>query len=100
MMMMMLPNAFFKNVDGIEDSESGSISEDGTSKNITVALSSGSERDIVIYRSDAGTGDATSGSDYTAITAFTKLTTISGTAGGIGAATEVTFDVACDRGSN
>ena len=65
-----LPNAFFKNVDGIEDaSESGSVSEDGTSKNIVVALSSGSERDITLYYSDAGTGDATSGSDYTAITA-------------------------------
>ena len=66
----------------------------GETKTITVALSSASERDIVIYRSDAGTGDATSGSDYTAITAFTKLTTISGTTGGIGAATENTFDVA------
>ena len=52
-------------------------------KTITVAIIC-SERDIVIYRSDAGTGDATSGSDYTAITAFSKLTTISGTAGGIG----------------
>ena len=87
------PFAFFKNLDGVTDSEVGSVDE-GETKTITVALSSVSERDIVIYRSDAGTGDATSGSDYTAITAFTKLTTISGTAGGIGAATEVTFDVA------
>ena len=73
------PYAFFKNLDGVTDSEVGSIDE-GETKTITVALSSASERDIVIYRSDAGTGDATSGSDYTAITAFTKLTTISGTA--------------------
>ena len=85
------PFAFFKNTDGVTDSEGGSVAE-GDSKTITVALSSPSERDIVLYRSDAGTGDATSGTDYTAISAFTKFTTISGAAGG-GAVTELTFDV-------
>ena len=59
-------------------------------KNITVALSSGSERDITLYYSDAGTGDATSGSDYTAITAYSNLT-IAG-AGGTGD-TEATISI-------
>ena len=86
------PFAFFKNEDGVTDSEGGSITE-GATKTITVALSSPSERDIVLYRSDAGTGDATSDKDYTAISAFTKFTTISGAAGG-GAVTELTFDLA------
>ena len=83
------PFAFFKNEDGVTDSEGGSITE-GATKTITVALSSPSERDIVLYRSDAGTGDATSDKDYTAISAFTKFTTISGAAGG-GAVTEADF---------
>ena len=48
------PFAFFKNEDGVTDSEGGSITE-GATKTITVALSP-SERDIVLYRSDAGTG--------------------------------------------
>ena len=75
------PPFAFSNEDGVTDSEGGSITE-GATKTITVALSSSSERDIVLYRSDTGTGDATSDKDYTAISAFTKLTTISGTAGG------------------
>ncbi|MDA9935321.1 hypothetical protein N9C41_01930, partial [Candidatus Marinimicrobia bacterium] len=86
------PFVYFKNLDSVTGSESGTVDE-GETKTITVALSSPSERDVVIYRSDAGTGNASSGTDYTAITAFSKLTTISGTAGGIGADTEVTFDV-------
>ena len=86
------PHAFFKNEDGVLGTESGSVDE-GDTKTITVALSSVSERDVVLYRSDAGTGNATSGTDYTAITAYTKLTTISGTPGGVGAMTEVSFDV-------
>ena len=86
------PHAFFKNEDGITDTESGSVDE-GDTKTITVALSSVSERDVVLYRSDAGTGNATSGTDYTAITAYTKLTTITGTPGGVGAMTEVSFDL-------
>ena len=61
----------------VTGSESGSVTEAGT-KRITVALSSVSERDITLYYSDAGTGDATSGSDYTAISPFTKLTTHNG----------------------
>ena len=40
------PFAFFKNLDGVTDSEVGSVDE-GETKTITVALSSVSERDIV-----------------------------------------------------
>ena len=52
-------------------------------------IKTNNEKDIILYYSDAGSGNATSGSDYTAITPFTKLTTITGTPGGVGAATEV-----------
>ena len=84
------PYAFFKNIDGAEATEGGSVNE-GESKTITVALSSASEKDIILYYSDAGSGNATSGSDYTAITAYTALGTISGSAGG--GATENTFNI-------
>ena len=86
------PNAFFKNVDGDNDSEVGSIDESAGPKEIIVALSAGSERNITLYYSDASSGSATSGSDYSAITAFTPIT-INGAVGGTGA-TESTISIA------
>ena len=86
-----VPFAFFKNVDGTTATEVGSVDE-GESKVITVALSSASEKNIYLYYSDAGTGTATSAADYSAITAYTELGTISGAAGG--GATENTFSIA------
>ena len=84
------PFAFFKNVDGTVGTEGGSIDE-GEAKTITVALSSASEKDVILYYSDAGTGTATSATDYSAITAYTALGTISGAAGG--GTTENTFSI-------
>ena len=85
------PFAFLKNIDGTDATEGGSISEGGGSKNIVIALSSGSERDITLYYSDAGTGDATSTKDYTAIVPFSSVS-ITGAAGGVGL-TEATISI-------
>ena len=89
-----IPNAFFKNIDGVTDSESGEIEEGDSSKEITVALSSASERNVTLYFSDSGTGTATPGvgKDYTEITDYTPISTISGVIGG--GATETSISVA------
>jgi hypothetical protein len=82
------PFAYFKNIDATASTETGSV-EEGETKTITVALSAASERDIVLYYSDNGSGDATTAVDYTAINDYTQLTTITGNLG----TNEVTFDV-------
>ena len=90
------PNAYFKNVDVTADSETGSVTEGGT-KTVTVELSSASERDITLYYSDNGTGDATA-LDYTSIAAYTKIINANGDASaptitGNAGTTEATFTI-------
>ena len=70
--MMMILRLHFKNVDGTDATEGGSISEDGDPKILSshypLVLN-----DITLYYSDAGTGDATSDKDYTAIAPLVLL---------------------------
>ena len=94
-----LPNAFFKNLDATDATESGSVTEAGTA-DIVVKLSAASERDIKLYYSDNGSGDATSALDYTAIADYTPIT-ITGNAGTTEATIQVvTADDDIDEGAN
>ena len=103
------PNAYFKNVDGVDGSETGSVTEGGT-KTVTVELSSASERDVTLYYSDDGTGDATPTADYTSIANYTKIPNANGDASaptitGNAGTREVTFSIATetddiDEGAN
>ena len=103
------PNAYFKNVDGVDGSETGSVTEGGT-KTVTVELSSASERDITLYYSDNGTGDATPTADYNLIANYTKIPNANGDASaptitGNAGTTEVTFTIVTtpddiDEGAN
>ena len=106
------PNAYFKNVDGNTSDltiETGSVTE-GSAKTVTVELSSASERDITLYYSDNGTGDATPTADYTSIANYTKIPNASGDASaptitGNAGTREVTFAIATatddiDEGAN
>ena len=91
------PNAYFKNVDVTADSETGTVTEGGA-KTVTVELSSASERDITLYYSDNGTGDATA-TDYTSIANYTKIPNANGdatapTITGNAGTTEATFAIA------
>ena len=93
------PNAYFKNVDGNTSDltiETGTVTE-GETKTVTVELSSASERDITLYYSDNGTGDATA-TDYTSIAPYTKIINANGDASdptitGNAGTTEATFTI-------
>ena len=75
------PEVYFTNDDGDNGTEVGTVIE-GQSKNIGITLSLASEKDITVYYEDAGTGDATNGTDYVTLDSTKiKRKTIPGGAG-------------------
>ena len=51
-----IPNAFFKNIDGVTDSEGGEIEEGDSSKEITIALSSAAAQHHLCFSYLSGLG--------------------------------------------